>query len=192
MLSRQMQRLSVLARAVLVLARTVLAGTGLSRRGLSGYVLFRYVLFRYVVGWHVLSRQRVALLRARASAHALAEPQRTGPQNAAELAGTWQVSPVPGPQREVLVVAGQVAGFRAAAGRREPVVRVRPRRSLLGIEAGGSYPPSQLGKLIAAALADGRERHRVPSQIERDLIRLPRLVPAGHGLHGQHGTINAT
>jgi hypothetical protein len=90
------------------------------------------------------------------------------------------------------VLAGQVASLRAAADGREPVVRVRPRRSLLGIEAGCSYPRSQLGKLIAASLADGRERHRVPGQIERDLIRLSHFVPAGHGLHGQHGTINAT
>jgi hypothetical protein len=57
------------------------------------------------------------------------------------------------------VFAGKVAGAGAAADRREPVVRVRPRRSLLGIEAGGGYPRSQLGKLVAAALADGRERH---------------------------------
>jgi hypothetical protein len=174
-----------------VLARTVLAQTALAQTVLAGTGLSGYVLSRYVVGWRVLSRWRVALLLARASAHALAEPQGTGPQHAAELAGTWQVCPVPGPQREVLMLAGQVAG-RAAAGGREPVVRVRPRRSLLGIEASRSYPPSQLGKLIAAALADGRERHRVPSQIERDLIWLPRFIPAGNSLHGQHGTIDAT
>jgi len=175
-----------------VLARTVLARTVLARNVLAGTGLSGRVLSRYWVGWQVLSRWRVALLRARASAHALAEPQGAGPQHAAEFAGTWQVSPVPGPQREVLMLAGQVARSRPAAGGREPVVRVRPRRSLLGIEASLSYPPSELGKLIAAALADGRERHRVPSQIERDLIRLPRFIPAGHGLHGQHGTIDAT
>jgi hypothetical protein len=190
MLSGQVQCLSVLAWPVLartVLARTVLTRTGLARTGLSGYVLSRHVM-----GWRVLSRWPVALLRARARAHALAEPQRTGPQQTPELARAWHVTPVPGPQREVLMIAGQVTGSRAAAGGGEPVVRVRPRRSLLGIEAGGSYPPGQLGKLIAAALPDGRERHRVPGQIERDLIRLPCLVPASHGLHGQHGTINAT
>jgi hypothetical protein len=165
-----------------VLSRTVLAGTGLSGD----------VLPRYVVGWRVLSPLGVALLRPRASANALAEPQRAGPQHAPELARAWQVCPVPGPQREVLMLARQVAGFRTAARRREPVVRVGPRGSLLGIEAGGSYPPGQLGKLIAAALADGRERHRVPCQVERDLVRLPRFIPAGHGLHGQHGTIDAT
>ena len=175
-----------------MLARTVLARTVLARNVLAGTGLSGRVLSRYWVGWQVLSRWCVALLRARASAHALAEPQGAGPQHAAEFAGTWQVSPVPGPQREVLMLAGQVARSRPAAGGREPVVRVRPRRSLLGIEASLSYPPSELGKLIAAALADGRERHRVPSQIERDLIRLPRFIPAGHGLHGQHGTIDAT
>jgi hypothetical protein len=146
MLSRHVQPLSVLARTVL--AGTVLAGTGLAGRVLSGYV----------VGWHV-ARWRVALLRARARAHALAEPERAGPQYAAELAGARQVCPVPGPQREVLVLAGQVADIRAAAGSGEPVVRVRPRSSLLGIEAGGCYPRSKLRELITASLADGRERH---------------------------------
>jgi hypothetical protein len=57
------------------------------------------------------------------------------------------------------VLAGQVADIRAAAGSGEPVVRVRPRSSLLGIEAGGSYPHSELRELITASLADGRERH---------------------------------
>jgi len=89
MLPRQVQSLSVLSCAVLaraVLARAVLAQTGLAQTGLSGYVLSGYV-----VGWSVLSRWRVARLRARAGAHALAEPQRAGPQHAAELAGPWQV-----------------------------------------------------------------------------------------------------
>jgi hypothetical protein len=121
-------------------------------------VLAGHVLSRYVMGWHVLPRRRVALLRARASAHALAEPQRTGPQHAAELAGARHVSSVPGSQREVLVVTRRVADSRASAGSGEPVVRVRPRGRLLWIEAGGSYPRRELGELIAASLADGRER----------------------------------
>jgi hypothetical protein len=90
------------------------------------------------------------------------------------------------------VVTGQVAGIRATACGREPVIRVGPGGSLLGIEARGGYPRRQLGKLITAALADGSERHRVPGQVERYLVRLPCFVPAGHGLHGQHGTIDAT
>jgi hypothetical protein len=187
----------MLARNVQVLSRRVLSWTVLSWTVLFGTVLFRTVLARHVLSGYmtagcVLSRWRVALLRARPGAHALAEPQRAGPQYAAELAGARHVSPVPRPQREVLVVAGQVAGVRAAARGGEPVVRVRPRGSLLGIEAGSSYPRGQLGKLIAAALADGRERHRIPGQVERNLIRLSYLVPASHGLHRQHGTIDAT
>lgn len=180
-----------------VLARYMLSRLVRSLRVLSWAVLarlmlFGYVLTRYVMGGPVLSRWRAALLGARASAHALAQPQRAGPQHAAELAGARQVSPVPRPQGEVLVIAGQAASIRAAAGSREPVVRVRPRCGLLGVEAGGGNPRSQVGELIAASLADGRERHRVPGQIERDLIRLPCLVPARHSMHGQHGTIDAT
>jgi hypothetical protein len=147
----------VLARHMLswhVQSLSVLSWTGLARTGLAGHVLSRYV-----VGWHMLPRWRVALLWPRASAHALAEPQRAGPQHAAELADARQVPPVPGPQREVLVVAGQIADIRGGADGGEPVVRVRPRSSLLGIEAGRSYPRSQLRQLIAASLADGRERH---------------------------------
>jgi hypothetical protein len=170
----------------------VLARHMLDKRMLSGIVLTRSVLSRYVSTWQMLSRWPVALLRARSDAHALAEPERTGPQHAAQLAGARHVSPIPRPQGEVLVVAGQVGSVRAAARGRKPVVRVRPRRSLLGISASGSDPRSQLGKLITASLADGRERHRVPGQVERDLIRLPCLVPASHGLHRQHGTIDAT
>jgi hypothetical protein len=107
----------------------------------------------------MLSRWSVTLMRARTGPHALAEPQRAGSQHAAQLADARHVSPVFRPQREILVVAGQVAGRRSAARGGEPVVRIRPRDSLLGIEAGGSDSGGQLGKLISAALADGRERH---------------------------------
>ena len=106
---------------------------------LSWNVVSRHVLFGYMAIWDVLSCWPVALLGARASAYALAEPQRAGSQHAAQLAGARQVPPVPRPQREVLVVAGDVAGIRAARGG-EPVVRIRPCGGLLGIEAGGSDP----------------------------------------------------
>ncbi len=159
---------------------------------LPKHMLPRHMLSRYVAARHMLSGWPVPRLHARAGAHALAEPERAGPQHAAQLTGAGQVPPVPRPQREVLVVAGQVARVRAAARGGEPVVRVRPGGSLLGIEAGGGDPLRQLGELVAAALADGRERHRVPGQVERDLVRLPCLIPAGHSLHRQHGTIDAT
>jgi hypothetical protein len=90
------------------------------------------------------------------------------------------------------MVARQIAGLRAAARGREPVVRVRPGGRLLRIEAGGTDPGRQLGELITAPLAYGCERYRVPGQVERDLIRLASFVPARHSMHRQHGTIDAT
>jgi hypothetical protein len=90
------------------------------------------------------------------------------------------------------MVTGQVADIRAAAPGGEPVVRIRPGGRLFRVEAGGADPGRQLGELISAALSYGRERHRVPGQVERDLIRLARLVPARHSMHRQHGTIDAT
>jgi hypothetical protein len=183
-----------------VLAWSVMAWSVLARQMLSGRVLAGHVLAERmrlgpvlagkVPGRHRLSGRPAGWLQP--SAHALAEPQRAGPKHAAQLAGARHVRPVPRPQREVLMVAGQVAGTRAAARGREPVVRVRPGLSLLRIEAGGTNPGRQLGELITAALAYGRERHRVPGQVERDLIRLASLVPARHSMHRQHGTIDAT
>jgi len=170
-----------------VLCRNVLSYPVLSRNMLPGNVPSRYVLSRYV-----LSRWPVPRLRARAGTHALAEPQRAGPQHAAQLASARQVSPVAGAQREVLMVAGQAAAIRASATGGEPVVRVRPGGGLLRVEPGRGDPCGQLRQLVSAALAHGRERPRVPGQVERDLIRLPGPVPAGHSLHGQHGTIDAT
>jgi hypothetical protein len=82
------------------------------------------------------------------------------------------------------VVAGQGAGTRAAARTGEAVVRVRPRNGLLRVEPRCADALGQLGELIAAALADGRERYRVPGQLEGDLIRLPSGVPASYRLHG--------
>jgi hypothetical protein len=175
-----------------VLRRNVLSCPVLSRNMLPGHVLPGSVLPRHVPSRYVLSRWPVPRLRARASTHALAEPHRAGPQHAAQLAGARQVSPVAREQREVLMVAGQAAAIRAAATGGEPVVGVRPRGGLLGVEPGRGDPCSQLRQLVSAALANGRERPRVPGQVERDLIRLPGPVPAGHSLHGQHGTIDAT
>jgi hypothetical protein len=90
------------------------------------------------------------------------------------------------------MVAGQGAGLRAGARTREAVVRVRPRGGLLRVEPGRADALGQLRKVITAALADGREWHRVPGQLKGDLVWLSSGVPAGHCLHGQHGTIDAT
>jgi hypothetical protein len=90
------------------------------------------------------------------------------------------------------MVAGQAAGLRSPARTGKAVVRVRPGGGLFRVEPGCADSLGQLRELIAAALADGGKRHRVPSQPEGDLIRLASGVPAGHGLHGQHRTIDAT
>ena len=176
------------------LPRHMLGWHVLARQVLSGHVLSEYVLSGHVLAGNVPSRHglsRRPVRRLRSGAHALAEPQRARPKHAAQLTGARHVRPVPRPQREVLVVAGQ-AGIRAAARGGEPVVRIRPGRGLLRIEAGSTDPGRQLGELITAALAYGRERHRVPGQVERDLIRLASPVPARHSMHRQHRTIDAT
>jgi len=79
-------------------------------------------------------------------------------------------------------------------GRRhgEPVVRVRPRRGLFGVEPGVGQLVGQQRELMAAALSDGRERDGVSNQIQRDLEWPPGPVPARDRRYGQHGTIYAT
>jgi len=90
--------------------------------------------------------------------HALALPFGAGPQQAPKLPGARQIRPVPRPQREVLVVAGQVTGLRAGTHHREPVVGVGPGCRLLRILAGDAEALRQLRELVAAPLADGGER----------------------------------
>jgi hypothetical protein len=90
------------------------------------------------------------------------------------------------------MVAGQEPGLRSAARAGETIVRIRPSGGLLRVEPGCAQALGQLRKLIATALADGRERDRVPGQPEGDLVRPASRVPAGHGLHGKHGSIDAT
>jgi hypothetical protein len=158
----------------------------------------------------VLTRQRVRALLPRA----LTNPDGTGPQQAAQLAGAGPVGPVARAQHEVLGFAREVAArmrrrtrmrhrVRRTArrqrreGRRhgehgEPVVRVRPRRGLFGVEPGVGQLVGQQRELMAAALSDGRERDSVPSQIQRHLEWPPGPVPARDRRYGQHGTIYAT
>jgi len=71
----------------------------------------------------------------------------------------------------------------AGTGIGESVVRVRPGGGLLGIGASRSHPLGELSKLVAAALADGRERHGVPGKVERYLVWLARTVATRHGLN---------
>ena len=168
-----------------------------------------------LAGRRVLARRATAVMRAMAAmlgghpgAGAVADPYRAGAQHAAQLSGSRQIGAVPGPQHEVLSLARQVtAGMPAcrdpAIGRarlprngeqvraREAVVGIRPCRGLLPVEPGLTDRFCQQGELVAAALADCRERNRVPCQRERYLVRPPRTIMTGHCCHGQHGSINA-
>jgi len=108
----------------------------------------------------VLAAGNMLPLGMLAHAHALAYPDRARAEHAPQFAGTRQVSAVPRAQREVLVVAWQVtnclttvsaitasdcltgrgasaqASGGAAAGRGEPVVRIRPGCRLLRVLPG--------------------------------------------------------
>jgi hypothetical protein len=156
------------------------------------------VLFRYpvLVGHPVLPRHRMlAGLKVLAvvrlpDANALANPDRTGAKHAPQLSRTRQVDAFTGAQREVLVIAGgvtgsmtsvppprwitSVAGARparlTAARRREPVVGIRPDGSLLRILPGRADALGEFRQVVSTSLADSRERHRVPGQVQRDLV----------------------
>jgi hypothetical protein len=125
---------------------------------------------------------------------ALPDPHGAGPQRAPQLAGAWQISAVPRAQREVLSVRRQIAarmtggafGRGRQIGAREPVVRVRPGRLLLRIQPGPCQPLGQQDELVTAPLADRSERHPIPGQVQRDLVGLPRLIPAADSVYGQH------
>jgi hypothetical protein len=89
-------------------------------------------------------------------------------------------------------VRGRGLGCGRGRGRgREPVVWIRPGGRLHRILPGGADPLREVRKLVAAALADGSERDRVPRQLQRYLVWLPDPITAGHSLDGQHGTIYA-
>jgi hypothetical protein len=63
-------------------------------------------------------------------------------------------------QGEILVVT------RHRSGRvgREPVIGIGPRCSKPGIDASLTDALGELGQLVTASLADGRERYGVPGQ----------------------------
>ena len=84
------------------------------------------------------------------------------------------------------------AGALADAGNREPVVGVWPGIRLRWIAASLTDPLGKLSQLVPAPLPDGRERHRVPGEAQRDLVRPARAVMAAHRLDGQHRAIDAT
>jgi hypothetical protein len=134
-------------------------------------------------------------------ADALAHPHSARAQCAAQLTAAREVDPVAGAEREVLGLAGQVTAsvmsvrLTLLSGRHrrtgEPVVGVGPGVGLLGVEPRGCYLVRELGEPVAAALADGGERDGVPHQVQRDLVRLPGPVTAGHSGHRQQRAIDA-
>jgi len=73
----------------------------------------------------------------------------------------------------------------------EAVVGVWPADSLRWIAPSGADALDQQRQLMAASLAHGSERDGVPGQVQRDLIRLPGPITAGHSHDGQHRSINA-
>jgi hypothetical protein len=134
---------------------------------------------------------------AAARADAIASPDGAGPQHAPQLAGAGQIGAFPGPQREVLSFPRQEA-VQTATGLPQirprigkPVVRVRPDGGLLRIDTRRGDPLRKRRQLMTAPLADGRERHRVPGEIERNLIRLPGTVAASDRDHREDRTIYA-
>jgi hypothetical protein len=147
-----------------------------------------------MVAWPVLTASSSLSRAGRPGASAVPDPDRARAQHAPQLAAARQVGSVTGAEREVLGLAGQVPGRmqagwiqRGTAGRRwEPVVWVRPRRRLLRVVTCPVEPVRQLRKLVAAPLADRRERYRVPGQAQGDLIRLACPVTACDRGHGQH------
>jgi len=139
----------------------------------------------------------------RSGAGAVPHPYGTRSQQAPEFTRAWQVGAIPGAQREVLGLARQIAarmppGAGTPAGRGggrrtgEPVVGIGPGGNLVRVEPRLAHPVGQLGKLMTAALANGRERNRVPCQRQGDLIRTPRAVTACNWRYRQHGPIDAT
>ncbi len=138
---------------------------------------------------------------ASSGAGAFPRPDGAGPQDAPQLAGPGQIGSVPGPQREVLGLPWkervQASGALAPAIRKtwprigEPVIRVRPDAGLLRIDAGSGYPLGERRQLVAAALSDRGERHRVPREIESDLVWLPGTVVAADRYHRQDRPIYA-
>jgi hypothetical protein len=133
--------------------------------GLAGHS--RLEMRQMLARLEMLARWDVLTLAVLANSGALAHPYSAGAEHASQLAGTGEVSTVTRAQREVLMVAGQVAdrltaaatvaasGCRvepgasgrsaAAAGGGKPVVRIRPGRCLLGILPGRADALGQLG-----------------------------------------------
>ena len=163
-----------------------------------------------LAGRHMAARQpALSASTVRAGASAVADPDCTRAQYAPQLASARQIGSVTGPQREVLLLARQIAAVqpgwprgpvcvriaacpwrlrRPQGGRRagDPVIRVRPGGRLCRVQPRAAQPVREQGQLVAAALADRGKGNGVPGQIQRDLEWLARPVPARDRCHGQH------
>ncbi|HEX9035071.1 MAG TPA: hypothetical protein VF834_24790 [Streptosporangiaceae bacterium] len=141
-------------------------------------------------------------------------PARGRSEHASHLTGSWQVTPVPGAQGEVLVLTGLEPGqalpdrrtwnllgpavrgwrrrllSRACGG--EPVIRVRPAGDLLRIHARRLDASGEGRQLMAASLADDSERLPVPDQPQRDVVGASGLVVTRDRGDFQQGSVYAT
>jgi hypothetical protein len=111
---------------------------------------------------------------------AVAHPDSAGAQQTAQLTAARQVDAVPRAEREILRLARQVvAQLMSATGTR------------LGVHPRGGDLVRKQREPVAATLADGGERDRVPGHVQRDLVGLSGPVAAGHGGDREHGAIDA-
>jgi len=74
----------------------------------------------------------------------------------------------------------------------EPIVGIGPRPGLVGVFAGRLDLGGQRRELVAAALADDRERLGVLKQPERQVVRPSEPVTARNGRYSQQRSIYAT
>jgi hypothetical protein len=134
--------------------------------------------------------RRVRVLSPRSCA--LSQPDGIRAQGAPKLAGTGQVPPIAGAEGEVLGFAGEARAsaqdraLGSARGGGEAIVRIGPRVRLLGVGSSLRDALRQLREMMAAALADGGERHRVPGEAQSDFAGLAEPVPTADRANGQH------
>lgn len=130
-------------------------------------------------------------------------PARGRPKQAPHLAVARKIGTILRPEREVLAFTWfKHRGFASPARRRsgepacarngESVVRVRPRPDLFWVFAGRLDFGGQRRELMAAALADYRERLRVPDQLKRQVVLSAKPVTAGNSRYSKQRSIYAT
>jgi hypothetical protein len=83
------------------------------------------------------------------------------------------------------------AGLRRLCRSREPVVWIRPFGGLPRVYSRSADPVGQQREQVPATLTHGCERYVIPGQVQCDLERAARPVPAGGGRDRKHGAIDA-